>query len=402
MNKISYFFFLACCIVFFSCQKELSQEINSELTASGSLWDSSSACLPDSVHGTFYGGVTPGSDTAYVEIQVDVTQAGSYSITSDQQDGFVFADSGFFSNTGINVIRLKPIGTPIIPTTATFNISFDSSFCSFAVNIEDSTGKGVGGNQNAQGSLWDSNGICLPETVSGTFYNGITPGSDTAYVEVQVNVTQPGAYTIFSDQQNGFEFSDSGIFTTAGINTIRLKPVGVPLLPISTTFNLNFGSSLCTFTVDVKDSTGSGVIGATTDTWQYAQGVSIYAGVFTEATKDNSTGTVTFVHLAGAGVTGDTITSIDFFIPAADIQPGTYTMLNNAIQFSSGDNSLNFSYAANSFVTGSDFTIVVSSYDAVTKVMQGTFSGNVQDKSGNIVPLTSGCLYCNSSIAFIK
>jgi len=143
MNKICYFFFSICCIFFFSCQKELSNETATTLTASGSLWDSTSACLPDSVHGTFYGGVTPGSDTAYVEIQVDVTQTGSYNITSDQQDGFVFADSGFFSNTGINVIHLKPIGTPIIPTTATFNISFDSSFCSFSVNIEDSTGKGL-------------------------------------------------------------------------------------------------------------------------------------------------------------------------------------------------------------------------------------------------------------------
>src|ERR1700750_1002922 len=134
MNKVSYFFFVTCCLLFFSCQKELSNETATTFAASGSLWDSSGVCLPDSVHGTFYGGVTPGSDTAYVEIQVNVTQAGSYNITSDQQDGFIFADSGFFSNTGINIIHLKPVGTPIIPTTATFNINFDSSFCSFNVN----------------------------------------------------------------------------------------------------------------------------------------------------------------------------------------------------------------------------------------------------------------------------
>ncbi|MBV9963975.1 MAG: hypothetical protein JO072_17155 [Parafilimonas sp.] len=393
MNKISYFFFVTCFILFFSCQKELSNETGASLVASGSLWDSSGVCLPDSVHGTFYGGVTPGSDTAYVEIQVNVTQTGSYSITSDQQDGFVFADSGFFSNTGVNIIHLKPIGTPIIPTTSTFNINFDSSFCSFVVNIEDSTGKNIGGNKNAQGSLWDSTGACLPETVVGTFYNGIAPGSDTAYVDVQVNVTQTGNYSITSDLQNGFEFSDTGTFATTGINTIRLKPIGVPILPIATTFSISLGSSLCTFTVNVQDSTGTGLGGGTTTTagtWQFTQGSATYGGIITDATQDNSSGVATTVSLNGAGITGDTSMTLGFLILGTSIQPGTYTMLNNAITFASGDFLNDFSYTADAFVTGSDLTIIVTSYDAVTKQMQGTFTGSAQDKSGNIVPITNG------------
>jgi hypothetical protein len=392
MKKFLFYTFLVCCIsVLFSCQKEVSQEINSALTAAGSLWDTTGACLPDSVHGTFYGGYTPHSDTAYVEVQVNVTQTGSYSISSDQQDGFVFADSGFFSSTGLNTIRLKPIGTPIIPTTSTFSISFDSSFCSFVVNIEDSTGKGLGQQTNAQGSLWDSTGACLIDTVFGTFYNGITPGSDTAYVEVQVNVTQTGSYSIISDQQNGFEFSDSGTFATTGLNTIRLKPIGVPILPIATTFSINFGSSMCAFTVNVKDSTGSGVVGTTAGTWQFAQGTSTYSGIITDATKDNSTGVVTFINLSGNGSTGDTSMTLNFSILASDIQPGTYTMIPNTIQFSSGDFLNDFSYSANAFVTGSDMTIVVTSYNTATKEMKGTFSGSAQSGfSGPIVPITNG------------
>ncbi|MEP6683629.1 MAG: hypothetical protein ABJA35_10225 [Parafilimonas sp.] len=175
MNKPFSYFFIACCItVLFSCQKEISQETNSALTAAGSLWDTTGACLPDSVHGTFYGGITAGSDTAYVEVQVNVTQTGSYSITSDLQDGFEFSDSGFFSSTGLNTIHLKPLGTPIIPTTSTFSISFDSSFCSFTVVIQDSTGTGLGGQQDTTGT-GGNNGTWQFSTDSslsaaGTFY----------------------------------------------------------------------------------------------------------------------------------------------------------------------------------------------------------------------------------------
>jgi hypothetical protein len=76
----------------------------------------------------------------------------------------------------------------------------------------------------AKGTLKDSFGICFSQTIHGTFYNSITPGVDTTYVEVKVNVTTTGSYSVFTDEQNGFQFADSGIFKTAGINIIKLKP----------------------------------------------------------------------------------------------------------------------------------------------------------------------------------
>src|SRR6516225_10773844 len=113
MSKLFSYLCVACLVlVLFSCQKEYSVDTYSGVNAQGSLWDSTGACLPETVHGTFYDGITPGADTAYVEVQVNVSQAGTYSITSDLQNGFQFFDSGFFSNTGLNVIHLKPIGIP--------------------------------------------------------------------------------------------------------------------------------------------------------------------------------------------------------------------------------------------------------------------------------------------------
>src|SRR4030095_7454859 len=124
---------ISCSVVLFpSCQKEMSEEHGLELQdAEGSLQDSLNNCLPSTVFGTFYNGITPGSDTCFVEIQVNVTAAGNYVISTDLQNGFEFLDSGFFNNTGLNTIRLRPIGTPIIPVATSFNVTFDSSVCSF-------------------------------------------------------------------------------------------------------------------------------------------------------------------------------------------------------------------------------------------------------------------------------
>ena len=71
MKRNTLIFFALLCMVFFvfGCSKELSLENSaSTISAEGSLWDTAGICLPDSVHGTFYTGVQPGGDTAYVEI----------------------------------------------------------------------------------------------------------------------------------------------------------------------------------------------------------------------------------------------------------------------------------------------------------------------------------------------
>jgi hypothetical protein len=264
--------------------------------------------------------------------------------------------------------------------------------------------KGV--TQSATGSLWDSTGNCLPDTVIGTFYNGVTPGGDTAYVEIQVNVTQTGSYNINTGKpENGLVFSDSGFFSNTGLNTIRLKPIGTPILNKPTTFNVSFDSTFCSFSIDVQDSTGTGLGGVdTTGTntgggdpdddgnWQFSQGSFTYAGGIDSAKKDNSTGVAVFLNLNGStSATGDTTMSIKFLIPATDIQIGTYTLTANGIVFSVVDaSSLTVLLTADFLTPGTDFTINITSYDAATQIVQGTFSGKAQDNLGNIVTISDG------------
>jgi hypothetical protein len=223
MKKIlSLLAIISCCgLLFSSCQKDYSVEKGQTQSATGSLWDSAGNCLPDTVIGTFYNGVTPGSDTAYVEIQVNVTQTGSYNITTGKgENGLVFSDSGFFSNTGLNTIRLKPIGTPILNSPTTFNVSFDSSFCSFTVNVQDSTGTGLGGQQDTTGQGGDPDdfsGNWQFATDSGGFFAGTF---DTAVIIKDSTIWGSGGQMLY---MGGF----TNASTDSAITLIIYLPNGV-------------------------------------------------------------------------------------------------------------------------------------------------------------------------------
>ncbi|HEX5152090.1 MAG TPA: hypothetical protein VFW07_11635 [Parafilimonas sp.] len=254
----------------------------------------------------------------------------------------------------------------------------------------------------AHGSLWDSTGNCLPETVHGTFYNGIVAGSDTAYVAVDVNVTQTGTYNITSDMQNGFQFFDSGFFSQTGINTIHLKPLGAAILPTPTTFTISFDSTVCSFTVNVQDSTGTGLGGDSTGgdpdstfgsgDWQFSTDIGgSFQGtvVYVSSSPDTLFGSGgTLFAMSGFTASGDTAISIGILFPGNTIEPGTY---HTAIVGSDTHSNAAFGFAS---ITGgtiydgsqdqgapSDVAITVLSYDALTKTLTGTFSGPASNET---------------------
>src|SRR5688572_10394954 len=112
-------FVLIFIVITFSCRKELSLENH---IAKGTLKDGSGICFSQTIHGIFYNGLTADINTTYVEVKVNVIKTGSYSILTDAQNGFRFVDSGVFKNAGINIIKLKPTGTPIAHVPTGFTI----------------------------------------------------------------------------------------------------------------------------------------------------------------------------------------------------------------------------------------------------------------------------------------
>ncbi|MEO5948641.1 MAG: hypothetical protein ABIP79_17635 [Chitinophagaceae bacterium] len=116
-----------------------------------------------------------------------------------------------------------------------------------------------GSNSPAAGSLQaDITGDCLPKTVNGVYEAGKTLVSDTNTITVSVNVVTTGNYVITTDTVNGYFFRATGIFTTAGINTIKLRSNGTPLGAGTNNFVVTFDSSVCDIQIPVLPA-GAGV-----------------------------------------------------------------------------------------------------------------------------------------------
>lgn len=109
----------------------------------------------------------------------------------------------------------------------------------------------VGYNLNSSGSLKsDAGGNCLPKTINGTFIAEKTL-NDSNFLELTVAVTKTGNYQIRSNTVNGFSFSGSGKFGSAGLNTIRLAATGKPLTAGISDFTISYDTSQCLISINV-------------------------------------------------------------------------------------------------------------------------------------------------------
>jgi len=120
-----------------SCYKEFSREHkNSSPFAQGTLKDSSGYCLHDSAIGTYYSNVKPGADTNYIELEMKISHSGTYNISTDEQNGLRFADSGYVYHKGDTIIHLKPIGIPVTTEATFLTLSFNGDVCYCYVHVQ--------------------------------------------------------------------------------------------------------------------------------------------------------------------------------------------------------------------------------------------------------------------------
>jgi len=245
----------------------------------------------------------------------------------------------------------------------------------------------------AKGTLHDNSGNCYPSTVIGNYYTGVTL-NDSNYLELQVNVTTAGNYNIVTDTVNGFFFKDAGIFSSTGVKTIQLKSSGKPVFNQNTDFLVIFDSTICTFTVSVEDSTGSSGGGSTTGSaWQFTEGTKSFQGsIDTAFTFDTTVQGQSFKILQIQGSTaGDSVLLLGFTVLGGVITPGAYTTNTFALfRFLGSYNDNDTLYSANPLIPTVNTTITVTSYNATTRIIQGTFLGTAKDKNKNNVTISSG------------
>ena len=226
---------------FTTCKKEYSYE-GGKGTAAYSLTDSNGACIGNIVNGEYYTGKALDQSNT-IEVKVNVTTVGTYSVRTNSVNGIYFSASGTFLNTGINTIVITGSGIPESDGTFTFTTPVDPN-CSFSVTVNKPPPTSF--------TLTGSPGGCVNAVVDGDYIIGVALSSSNR-VTLSINVNVPGSYTIHTDTLDGISFSNSGVFTNTGNQTITLTGSGTPIEPKNLSFTPVAGASACTFPVSVRN-----------------------------------------------------------------------------------------------------------------------------------------------------
>lgn len=246
-----------------SCQKEKSFEQG--IISKGSLQDNFGDCLTKTINGV-YTATKSLADTNYIDVEVDVTQTGRYTIYTDTVNGYFFRGAGVFSAIGANTVRLKGFGTPGSEGINDFVVFYDSSFCNVSVTVVPDAGGGGGGTTNPSGdyfpltqnSYWTYDdgaaGDTLKTIISGTatkisktYQRFVTtyesgPPNDTSFYRKDA----AGFYYTFVDTAG---FGALGLkFAQAGLDVLFLKNS----LTTGATWNSDFNATLSGFPVTVR------------------------------------------------------------------------------------------------------------------------------------------------------
>jgi len=235
---------------FIACQKQLDFDTNG-ISAGTLKKDGTGNCMPSTINGIYQKDTALTADN-FIDVNVDVTVVGTYTIKSDTVNGFSFKGTGTLGVTGNNVIRLYGSGKPLASNVTTFTITYGTSIC-----VIDVTVIGPGGGA-AIYTLGGAPASCAGFTLGpGTYTAGqILVAANT--VLTNVNVTGLGTYDLGTDTVNGIYFRASGTFVNYGVQSITLAGTGTPIAAGSFNYKLTNGSTTCTFSITVAPGSGGG------------------------------------------------------------------------------------------------------------------------------------------------
>ena len=118
-------------LLFASCSKDYSYE--GGLAKGDILKDSLGNCSINT-HGLFY--QNKNLDTSnYLELKIDFSSKGIYSLTTDTVDGFYFSGVNNIVATGVTTVKLKATGKPLLRGSKNFKLKSNFSDCNFFVNV---------------------------------------------------------------------------------------------------------------------------------------------------------------------------------------------------------------------------------------------------------------------------
>lgn len=190
--------------------------------SNGTLSDNAGNCMPATINGTYKQGIpiNPGNT---IIVQVAVTKAGTYTITTDAANGVSFSASGEFTTTGLQSVTLTGNGIPVNSGNVAFTLHYGTSLCGFTINFAQGAAASQDYYPTSNNSYWTYNdGIndytykVAPNllTVAGKVYAVIMQQTDTVHAVRKA----AGLYYDYLNYQKAFSLS-----TPLHLETIFLK-----------------------------------------------------------------------------------------------------------------------------------------------------------------------------------
>lgn len=158
-------------------------------------------CMDASVSGSYVKNVALTS-TNQVSIKLNVTTAGTYTVSTNSVNGYSFSGSGTVAGTGTQTIILTATGTPVNEGTDTFTVTAGTSTCTFTVTV---TPTGIQGDYFplTAGSWWSYDDMFFPgDTLKMLNATTATIGSNT--------------YRLFKEYDNDEQVVDTSYYRRAG------------------------------------------------------------------------------------------------------------------------------------------------------------------------------------------
>jgi hypothetical protein len=152
-------------------------------------------CTPGTVAGTYTAG-TALTAANTVTVQVNVTTAGSYTLTSNTVNGMTFSATGVFAATGPQTVVLTGSGTPGTAGSNTFAVG--GSPCNFAITT-------VGGTATDFISFRIDGGALITHSINADAILDVSLGYPILdmYAELNTSATDPSMQLIIAKQTGG-------------------------------------------------------------------------------------------------------------------------------------------------------------------------------------------------------
>ena len=362
-----------------SCQKELNFDSNG--TSAGTLKkDGSGNCAPVTINGIYkVDSLLIASN--YVDVQVNVSNPGTFDIKSDTVNGFSFRKAGSVV-FGLNTIRLYAAGKPIAAGTSTFTIKYGSSTCTFDITVLPP------GSSAAVYTIGGAPSACTGAIAGGTYVAGVALASSNT-LTIQVNVTQTGYYTIGTVPVNGFAFAGSGVFTATGLQNVVLTGTGTPINSGVTALSVTNLTAACTYSITVQPGSGGGG-GTGSDYYlEFKDGSTLISadpsGIQALIVPNSG---FYLLSVEGFSITGDSAFTVSVTASGMPAVNTNYSTSNVGVPLGvfNGISTLNGQIYEADVVTalsnGVNTVIRFDSIDVTNKIVKGTFSGTAQGLSG--------------------